>query len=89
MADSLAAFLDEARARVDEALERYLPRPPACPPLVSEAMRYSVFAGGKRLRPALALAAADAIAKRGRDDSFSLSLPVACASLTPPRPTYG
>ena len=38
--------------------------PPACPPIVSEAMRYSVFAGGKRLRPILALAAADAVARR-------------------------
>ncbi len=62
-AESLAAFLDAARARVDAALEACLPRPPACPSLVSEAMRYSVFAGGKRLRPVLALAAADAVMK--------------------------
>jgi geranylgeranyl diphosphate synthase, type II len=62
-AESLAAFLDAARLRVDAALEAYLPRPPACPPLVSEAMRYSVFAGGKRLRSVLALAAADAITR--------------------------
>ena len=60
-AESLAAFLDAARARVDAALEACLPRPPDCPSLVSEAMRYSVFAGGKRLRPVLTLAAADAI----------------------------
>jgi geranylgeranyl diphosphate synthase type II len=89
VAESLSAFLDDARARVDEALDRYLPRPPACPQIVSEAMRYSVFAGGKRLRPVLALAAADAIAQaapappglpvgtRGRE-AF-LALPVACA----------
>ena len=64
--DSLDAFLEPRRAtRVDDALERYLPRPPACPPLVSEAMRYSLFAGGKRLRPILTLAAADAVARRG------------------------
>jgi len=50
---------------VDEALERYLPVPPACPAIISEAMRYSVFAGGKRLRPILTLAAADAIEKTG------------------------
>ena len=78
VADSLAAFLEHARARVDEALERYLPRPPACPPIVSEAMRYSVFAGGKRLRPVLALAAADTVRKRG-PDPFSLAMPAACA----------
>jgi geranylgeranyl diphosphate synthase, type II len=62
---ALSAFLERTRARVDDALERHLPRPPACPPLVSEAMRYSVFAGGKRLRPALALASADAVARQG------------------------
>ena len=62
-AESLAAFLDAARVRVDAALEAYLPKPPACPSLVSEAMRYSVFAGGKRLRSVLALAAADAISR--------------------------
>jgi geranylgeranyl diphosphate synthase, type II len=64
-AEPLARFLDRARARVDDALEHYLPAPPACPLIVSEAMRYSVFAGGKRLRPVLALAAADAVTRRG------------------------
>lgn len=93
--ESLAAFLDAARARVDAALDRYLPTPPACPPLVSEAMRYSVFAGGKRLRSALALAAADAVSRRHADqvagaqrssrtgpdasDASALALPAACA----------
>ncbi len=64
-AEPLARFLDRARARVDDALERYLPAPPACPIIISEAMRYSVFAGGKRLRPVLTLAAADAVMRRG------------------------
>jgi geranylgeranyl diphosphate synthase type II len=86
--DSLSAFLERARANVDGALERYLPKPPACPRLVSEAMRYSVFAGGKRLRPALALASADAVARRHPSlpdlaqvvrDAGSLALPAACA----------
>jgi geranylgeranyl diphosphate synthase type II len=71
----LAAFLEAARARVDEALERFLPKPPACPLIISEAMRYSVFAGGKRFRPILALAAADAVARSPVDDA----LPAACA----------
>jgi geranylgeranyl diphosphate synthase type II len=62
---------------VDEALERYLPKPPACPPLVSEAVRYSVFAGGKRVRPLLTLAAADAVARRR--SSALPALPAACA----------
>lgn len=82
---SLAEFLSVARAEVDAALDRYLPRPPVCPPIVAEAMRYSVFAGGKRLRPVLVLAAADAVSsvsplsmrpdRRGTD----LALPAACA----------
>ena len=81
-AESLNTFLTQARTRVDEALERYLPSPPECPPLVSEAMRYSVFAGGKRLRPVLTLAAADAIARAAKasaDPALALALPAACA----------
>jgi geranylgeranyl diphosphate synthase, type II len=78
---SLAAFLDQARADVDDALERFLPSPPAAPQIIVEAMRYSVFAGGKRLRPVLTLAAADAAARRVPDSSFTrqLALPSACA----------
>ncbi len=60
--EPLSAFLARARVDIDEALERYLPKAPACPAIVSEAMRYSVFAGGKRLRPVLTLAAAEATA---------------------------
>jgi geranylgeranyl diphosphate synthase type II len=75
VAEPLAAFLDRARARVDEALHRYLPSPPACPEVVSAAMRYSVFAGGKRLRPALTLASAEAIDPA----AFYRAMPAACA----------
>jgi geranylgeranyl pyrophosphate synthase len=67
---------------VDEALDRYLPAPPACPAVLSEAMRYSVFAGGKRLRPILTLAAADAIARAAGSApgvASDLALPAACA----------
>jgi hypothetical protein len=45
-AEPLSDFLHRARVRVDDALEHYLPAPPACPQIISEAMRYSVFAGG-------------------------------------------
>jgi geranylgeranyl pyrophosphate synthase len=73
-------FIDAARARVDAGLDRFLPKPPACPALISEAMRYSVMAGGKRLRPLLALAAADAVARlTGEPDAETLALPSACA----------
>jgi geranylgeranyl pyrophosphate synthase len=82
-ADTLAAFLNNARACVDDALERCLPVPPACPEIISEAMRYSVFAGGKRLRPILTLAAADAVSRGGaapaEPSAVDLSLPAACA----------
>src|SRR5713226_231366 len=84
-ADILAAFLEKARAQVDEQLERYLPSPPACPAIIAEAMRYSVFAGGKRLRPMLTLAAAAAVHQATGieedffDHTFSRALPAACA----------
>jgi len=75
----LAGFLRDARRRVDEALGRFLPEidpapGAACPPRLAEAMRYSVLAGGKRLRPALALMAAEAC---GADPD--VALPAACA----------
>ena len=88
MTESLADFLRRVRVQVDDALDRWLPRPPVCPDIVSEAMRYSVFAGGKRLRPVLALAAAEAAASRHTAggagavearDAFRLALPSACA----------
>jgi len=53
-------FLDECAARraaVDSALDRWLPRPPACPPRLAEAMRYAMLSGGKRVRPLLTLLA--------------------------------
>jgi geranylgeranyl diphosphate synthase type II len=81
-AEPLAAFLQQARRRVDGALERFLPAPPSSPIIISEAMRYSVFAGGKRLRPVLTLAAADAVAAArnvSRDTAAALALPAACA----------
>jgi geranylgeranyl pyrophosphate synthase len=75
-----ADFLERARAQVDQALERYLPKPPECPPLLADAMRYSVLAGGKRLRPLLTLAAADAVrGRRSAADAAADALPAACA----------
>jgi geranylgeranyl diphosphate synthase type II len=75
VAQPLAEFLEHARRRVDDALDRWLPKPPDCPAIVSEAMRYSVFAGGKRLRPVLAIASAQAI----DPSATELALPAACA----------
>ncbi|HAA90460.1 MAG: Polyprenyl synthetase [Thermoanaerobacterales bacterium 50_218] len=46
---------------INEALNHYLPSESVYPPLIHEAMRYSLFAGGKRLRGALTLATAEAL----------------------------
>jgi geranylgeranyl diphosphate synthase type II len=75
VAQPLAEFLEHARLRVDEALEQWLPKPPTCPAIVADAMRYSVFAGGKRLRPVLSLASALAVDA----GATALALPAACA----------
>ena len=54
------AWLREKRALVDAVLDRRLP-PPATPPaVIHQAMRYAVLGGGKRVRPLLAIAAAEA-----------------------------
>ncbi len=52
---ALRPFLEAARARVDEELERLLPAAGAYPSRIHQAMRHSVFAGGKRLRPILCM----------------------------------
>jgi farnesyl diphosphate synthase len=53
-----AAFLAASGARVDADLDKHLPAESEPPAELHAAMRYAVFAGGKRLRPALAYAAA-------------------------------
>ena len=69
----LERYLGERRRAVDEALQRHLPPADAYPPAVHEAMRYSVFAGGKRLRPILVIAGAEAVGGRMAD-----VMPTAC-----------
>lgn len=64
-------YLERQRQRIDRALERYLP---AHPSRLVEAMRYSLFGGGKRLRPALVLAAAESVG-----GAAQAALPFACA----------
>ncbi len=61
MSFPLEAYLQQQRLRVEAALEQVLPSREHYPPALMEAMRYSVFAGGKRLRPILMLAAAEAV----------------------------
>jgi geranylgeranyl diphosphate synthase type II len=48
-------FFDEDHAGIEEALNLLLPREDALPTSIHRAMRYSVFAGGKRIRPILCL----------------------------------
>jgi len=52
---SIAAFLEEQRLLIDAELESILPGPDQFPQSIHRAMRHSVFAGGKRLRPTLCL----------------------------------
>lgn len=51
--ESIQQYLHEQRARVDVELNRLVPAAEAYPPSIHQAMRHSVFAGGKRLRPIL------------------------------------
>jgi geranylgeranyl pyrophosphate synthase len=79
---ALQGWLEARRADVDAALDRYLPSAPGAPAIVCDAMRYSITAGGKRLRPMLALAAAEAVAERNGSsplDAARLAMPAACA----------
>ena len=57
----LEAYLKDRRVLVDAALEQFLPGEEVQPPTVHRAMRYSVQAGGKRLRPILVIAGAEAV----------------------------
>jgi geranylgeranyl diphosphate synthase type II len=57
----LKEYLEERRMLVEEALEGYLPGEDAYPAQIHQAVRYSIFSGGKRLRPILAIAAAEAV----------------------------
>ena len=79
---SLDGWLASRRDVVDAALDRFLPVAARSPVVIAEAMRYSVFAGGKRLRPLLVLASAEAVALRlnlPESAALHLALPAACA----------
>ncbi|HTY42578.1 MAG TPA: farnesyl diphosphate synthase [Thermoanaerobaculia bacterium] len=60
-AGGVAEYLARGREAVDRALDRLLPPEDAWPVLLHRAIRHSVFAGGKRLRPILCLAAAEVL----------------------------
>ncbi|MEI7728800.1 MAG: polyprenyl synthetase family protein [Verrucomicrobiota bacterium] len=70
----LSEFLASRTELVNRALDGFLPTEKTKPATIHQAMRYSLFAGGKRMRPALCLAAAEACG--GQDEP---ALPLACA----------
>ena len=70
----LNAWIEARSAAVNEALDHFLPPEKTKPATIHKAMRYSIFAGGKRMRPALTLAAAEACGGREAD-----ALPLTCA----------
>jgi geranylgeranyl diphosphate synthase, type II len=70
----LKRYLVARQKEVDRALDRFLPKAGVSPATIHKAMRYSLFAGGKRLRPILCLAAAEACGANA-----SAALPHACA----------
>ena len=54
-------YLAECKQFVDEAIPQFLPESEAYPKSIHESMHYSLFAGGKRLRPSLLIAASEAV----------------------------
>ena len=72
--DDVAAYVASRRALVEDALESCLPPSPQCPPVLRQAMHYSLTAGGKRVRPVLCLAGAEAVGA-----PVDVALPTACA----------
>jgi len=67
-------YLDEKRVLVDKALEEAVPQPAGLASELITSMNYSLFAGGKRLRPILCIAGAEAVG-----GSAVTVLPIACA----------
>ena len=70
----LQLFLESRTAAVNKALDRFLPPAKTKPGTIHAAMRYPLFAGGKRMRPAVCLAAAAACGGNEAD-----AMPLACA----------
>jgi geranylgeranyl diphosphate synthase type II len=74
MSFDLGAYMKQRMAAVDAALDRFLPPESERPESLHKAMRYSVFAGGKRLRPVLVIAGAEAVG-----GTAERVMPTACA----------
>lgn len=70
----LQSYLESRTQFINKGLDRFLPKETVKPATIHKAMRYSLFAGGKRMRPALTLAAATACG--GKEE---VAMPLACA----------
>ena len=71
---NLDEYISDRLMRIDAELDRYLPAADRLPASLHQAMRYSVFAGGKRIRPLLMIAACEAVG-----GIMTSVLPAACA----------
>ena len=71
-------------ARVERGIDQWVPRPDERPARLHAAMRYSLEAGGKRLRPVLVLASADRLRvapegdRRGAPDALAAAVAIEC-----------
>ncbi len=74
LSPSLAPYVDRLGPQIEAALQQYCCLPAGCPDALREAIRYSLLAPGKRLRPMLVLMAAEACG-----GSLSVAMPAACA----------
>ncbi len=71
---NLDSYLTRLSTRVNQALDKLIPAETVEPSTIHKAMRYSLFAGGKRIRPVLCLAACDAVGGKTAN-----AMPLACA----------
>ena len=74
MKAEFSAFFERVRPAIDASLDRLLPAESTAPQQIHQAMRYSIFAGGKRLRPALCVAGYEIM-----QSGWQQVVPVACA----------
>jgi geranylgeranyl diphosphate synthase, type II len=75
-------WLESRRQDVERALDSFLPKPPAVPAVIADAMRYSLLGGGKRLRPMLVIGSAEGVAQAiGASEAAArdTAMPAACA----------
>jgi geranylgeranyl diphosphate synthase type II len=71
---NIASYLDERKQWIDKTLSNCLDRMDPWPPLLREAVDYSLFAGGKRIRPVLALASLEAVGGKAET-----AIPLVCS----------